>query len=196
MADTKVLVIDNYDSFVYNIVDVLARLGAESIVLRNDEVSPKIARRLKPDRIVISPGPGNPLNPRDSGRAPDIVREMARNTPVLGICLGHQIIGLLYGAKVERAPKPMHGKTSPVEHYGHKLYRGVPRVFQAMRYHSLAVYDPPEELQVDSVSLDDKVIMGISHAELPVYGVQFHPESIGTPHGEVIVRNFLDDPWP
>ena len=194
--DTLVLIIDNYDSFVYNIVNVLAELGARSIVVRNNEITPSGAERLRPDRVIISPGPGSPLNSRDVGASPEIVRRMARRgVPVLGICMGHQIIGVTYGAKVRRARRIMHGKTDTIEHRGGPLYRGVPVRFTAMRYHSLVIDEPPEELVVNAVSLGDGEIMGIRHVEHPVHGVQFHPESIASPWGPRVLRNFLDNPW-
>ncbi len=196
MADTLVLVIDNYDSFVYNLVNVLAELGARSIVVRNDEISVRGVERLNPDRIVISPGPGSPLKPRDIGVSIEVVRRLGWRIPILGVCLGHQAIGVAYGARVRRAKRIMHGKTDLVRHVGGKLYRGVPREFMAMRYHSLVIDDLPDALVVEAVSVTDGEIMGVRHAEHPVYGVQFHPESIGTPHGPQILKNFLDDPWP
>ncbi len=196
MADTLVLIIDNYDSFVYNLVNVLAELGARSIVVRNDEISVRGVERLNPDRIVISPGPGSPLKPRDIGVSIEVVRRLGWRIPVLGVCLGHQAIGVAYGARVRRAKRIMHGKTDLVRHEGGKLYRGVPREFVAMRYHSLVIDDLPDVLMVEAVSATDGEIMGVRHVEHPVYGVQFHPESIGTPHGPQILKNFLDDPWP
>ncbi len=196
MADTLVLIIDNYDSFVYNLVHVLAELGARSIVVRNDEITPGGAARINPDRIIISPGPGSPLNPRDVGNAPGIVREAARRgIPVLGVCMGHQIVATVYGAEIRRAKRIMHGKMDTVEHYGDKLFSGIPRLFTAMRYHSLVADNPPEHLIVTARSATDGEIMGIRHAEHPVHGVQFHPESIGTLYGPRLLRNFLDNPW-
>ncbi len=194
MSDV-VLVIDNYDSFVYNIVDVLAKIGVKSIVVRNDEITVKGVERIRPDRIILSPGPGNPLNRRDVGITPDVVRELGPRIPILGICLGHQVIGAVYGSRIRRARTVRHGKQSPIEHYGGELYRGVPTRFRAMRYHSLVVDDPPETLVVTAKSLDDGEIMGVRHADYPVHGVQFHPESVGTPHGEVILKNFIDNPY-
>ena len=195
-GDTLVLLIDNYDSFVYNIVNVLAELGARTIVVRNDEITPAGAERINPDRVIISPGPGSPLNPRDVGVSIEVVKRMARRgTPVLGVCMGHQVVGVAYGARVRRARRIMHGKTDTVEHYGDKLYAGVPREFTAMRYHSLVIDEPPEELRVTARSRSDGEIMGVRHVEHPVHGVQFHPESVGTPLGPRILRNFLDDPW-
>ena len=195
MPDTLVLVIDNYDSFVYNIVNVLAELGARSIVVRNDEISVRGVERLNPDRIIISPGPGSPLKPRDIGVSIEVVRRLGWRIPVLGVCLGHQAIGVAYGARVRRAKRIMHGKTDRVRHMGGKLYRGVPEEFTAMRYHSLVLDDIPDVLRVEAVSVTDGEVMGVRHVEHPVHGVQFHPESIGTPLGPRILKNFLDDPW-
>ncbi len=195
MADTLVLVIDNYDSFVYNLVDVLANLGARSIVVRNDEITVRGVERMNPDRIIISPGPGSPLKPRDVGISIEVVRRLGWRIPILGVCLGHQVIGVAYGARVRRAKRIMHGKTDTIIHEGGKLYRGVPREFTAMRYHSLVIDDLPPVLRVEARSATDGEIMGVRHVEHPVHGVQFHPESIGTPHGPQILKNFLDDPW-
>jgi len=195
-VDTLVLLIDNYDSFVYNIVHVLAELGARTLVVRNDEITVEGALRLRPDRVIISPGPGSPLNPRDVGISPQLVREAARRgIPVLGICMGHQVVAAAYGAGIRRARRIMHGKTDTVVHSGDSLYRGIPREFTAMRYHSLVADEPPEELKITAWSKTDGEIMGLRHVEHPVHGVQFHPESIGTPLGPRLLRNFLDNPW-
>jgi len=186
------LIVDNYDSFVYNIAHYVAELGSRPLVLRNDEVTVKMVERIRPDRIIISPGPGHPADPRDVGNSPDIVREFAPRVPLLGVCLGHQIIGHVFGASIRRARTIKHGKTSQIRHYGGPLYLGVPEVFTAMRYHSLVVDNLPDVLAVEAVSLDDGEIMGIRHVEYPTYGVQFHPESVGTPLGKRIIKNFLD----
>jgi len=186
------LIVDNYDSFVYNIAHYVAELGSRPLVLRNDEVTVKMVERIRPDRIIISPGPGHPADPRDVGDSPDIVREFAPRTPLLGVCLGHQIIGHVFGASIRRARTIKHGKTSQIRHSGGPLYLGIPEVFTAMRYHSLVVDNLPDVLAVEAVSLDDGEIMGIRHVEYPVYGVQFHPESVGTPLGKRIIKNFLD----
>ena len=186
------LIVDNYDSFVYNIAHYVAELGSRPLVLRNDEVSVKIVERIRPDRIVISPGPGHPANPRDVGASIDIVREFAGRVPILGVCLGHQIIGVVFGAEVRRAKTIKHGKTSQVRHMGGPLSVGVPEVFTAMRYHSLVIDKVAPSLVVDAVSLDDGEVMGVRHVEYPVYGVQYHPESVGTPLGKKIIKNFLD----
>ncbi|ACB40108.1 aminodeoxychorismate/anthranilate synthase component II [Pyrobaculum neutrophilum] len=186
------LIVDNYDSFVYNIAHYVGELGSRPLVLRNDEVTVKIVERIRPDRIIISPGPGHPANPRDVGNSPDIVREFSGRIPILGVCLGHQIIGHVFGAKIRRAKTIKHGKTSQVRHLGGPLYRGVPEVFQAARYHSLVVDELPQVLVAEAYSLDDGEVMGLRHVEHPVYGVQFHPESVATPLGKRILKNFLD----
>jgi len=186
------LIIDNYDSFVYNIAQYVAELGSRPVVVRNDEISVKAIERMRPDRIIISPGPGSPINPRDVGISPDVVTHFAGKVPILGVCMGHQVIGVVFGAKVRRARQIMHGKTSVVKHMGGPLYVGVPEQFVAMRYHSLVIDDVPSQLIVDAVSLDDGEIMGIRHVEYPVFGVQYHPESIGTEVGKRILKNFLD----
>ncbi len=186
-----ILVIDNYDSFVYNIVDMLSNTGVRSIVVRNDEITVSGVKRVNPDAVIISPGPGHPSNPRDSGVSFHVVDRLGDTTPILGICLGHQIIGAVYGAKIRSARTIKHGKTSPIRHNGDKLYDGIPQEFEGMRYHSLAVDEPPPELEVTAVSLDDGEIMGIRHRKHPVVGVQFHPESVGTRHGLQILKNFF-----
>ncbi len=186
------LIVDNYDSFVYNLAQMIGELGSRPLVIRNDELTVKMVERIRPDRIVISPGPGTPLNERDVGVSPHVVRVFGPRVPILGVCLGHQIIGVVYGARIRRARTIKHGKTSQVRHSGGPLYMGVRNPFTAMRYHSLALDDVPPSLNVEAVSLDDGEIMGVRHVEYPVYGVQFHPESIGTDEGYRIMRNFLD----
>ncbi len=163
--------------------------------MRNDEVTVSGIERIDPDRIILSPGPGTPLRSSDVGVSLRVVEELGPYIPVLGICLGHQAIGVAYGARVRRARRIMHGKTSRVEHNGGRLYAGVPRVFTAMRYHSLVLDDIPGCLEVTAVSREDGEVMGIRHKRYPVHGVQFHPESIGTPYGPRILRNFLEDPY-
>jgi len=191
-----VLIIDNYSSFVYNIVHTIAATGARSIVVRNDEITVTGIERIDPDRIIISPGPGTPLRRRDIGVSIEVIERLGPYTPILGICLGHQAVGVAYGAGIRRARRIMHGKTSIIEHYGDKLYAGVPRRFTAMRYHSLVLDEPlPGELIVTARSIGDGEVMGVRHRKHPVHGVQFHPESIGTPDGERILRNFLEDPY-
>lgn len=186
------LIIDNYDSFTYNIVQYVGELGSRPVVVRNDEVSLGAVERINPDRIIISPGPGHPENPRDVGISRDTVRRFAPRVPILGVCLGHQIIGSVFGARIRHAKAIRHGKISPIRHYGGALYSGVPEVFKAMRYHSLVVDEVPAELVVDAISLDDGEIMGIKHIEYRTFGVQFHPESVGTEFGKLILKNFLD----
>lgn len=184
-----VLVIDNYDSFTYNLVQYLGELGAEVLVRRNDQVTLDEIAALRPERIVISPGPGNP---EDGGISNDVIRACGPATPVLGVCLGHQCIGHVYGGVVTRAPRLMHGKTSSVYHNGQGLFNGVPSPFKATRYHSLIVEEPlPEVLQVTAFTRDGEV-MALRHRDYPVTGVQFHPESILTEHGKRILQNFLN----
>lgn len=184
-----ILVIDNYDSFTYNLVQYLGELGAELTVYRNDQVSLQEIKDLNPERIVISPGPGDP---DDGGVSNDVINQFGSTVPILGVCLGHQCIGQVYGGKVQRAPRLMHGKTSPVYHNGDGLFYGVPSPFNATRYHSLIVEEPlPDSLQVIAFTSEGEV-MGLRHKEFPVVGVQFHPESILTEHGKKILRNFLD----
>lgn len=186
------LIVDNYDSFVYNIAHYVGELGSRPLVLRNDEVTVKIVERIRPDRIIISPGPGHPANPRDVGNSPDIVREFSGRIPMLGVCLGHQIIGYVFGARLRQARTIKHGKVGQVRHVGGPLYRGVPEVFLAARYHSLVVDDLPPALAAEAYSLDDNEVMGLRHVEHLTFGVQFHPESIASPHGKRILKNFLD----
>jgi anthranilate synthase/aminodeoxychorismate synthase-like glutamine amidotransferase len=183
-----VLVIDNYDSFTYNLVQYLGELGAEVLVRRNDQVTLEEIAALRPERIVISPGPGNP---EDGGISNDVIRAFGPVTPLLGVCLGHQCIGHVYGGVVTRAARLMHGKTSSVYHNGQGLFNGVPSPFKATRYHSLIVEEPlPEPLQVTAFTRDGEV-MALRHRDYPVTGVQFHPESILTEHGKRILVNFL-----
>ena len=184
-----IVVIDNYDSFTYNLVQYLGELGAEIRVFRNDQVTLEEIRALKPDHIVISPGPGDP---DDGGISNQVIRELGPTIPVLGVCLGHQCIGHVYGDKVSRAPRLMHGKTSSIYHKGKGLFDGIPSPFRATRYHSLIVEDPlPDCLEVTAFTRDGEV-MGLRHKAYPVVGVQFHPESILTEHGKRILQNFLD----
>ena len=185
-----ILLIDNYDSFTFNLVHFLGDLGAACVVKRNDALSVEEAMALKPEAIVLSPGP---CTPNEAGICVDLVRAAAGKIPLLGVCLGHQAIGQAFGGKVVRAPEPVHGKTSPVYHENTDLFAGLPNPFTATRYHSLIVKrsDLPEELVVTAF-IQDGIIMGLRHATLPVYGVQFHPESIATSHGHDILKNFLD----
>jgi anthranilate synthase/aminodeoxychorismate synthase-like glutamine amidotransferase len=183
-----VLVIDNYDSFTYNLVQYLGELGAAVDVRRNDKVTVEEIAARRPSHIVISPGPGDP---EDGGVSNDAIRAFGATIPVLGVCLGHQCIGHVYGGVVTRAPRLMHGKTSSVYHNGHGLFNGVPSPFTATRYHSLIVEEPlPEALAVTAFTRDGEV-MALQHRDYPVVGVQFHPESILTEHGRRILQNFL-----
>ncbi len=183
-----ILVIDNYDSFTYNLVQYLGELGAELTVRRNDQITADEIRRLAPDHIVISPGPGAP---QDGGVSLEVIREFYRDTPILGVCLGHQCIGAAFGGRVDRAPRLMHGKTSPIYHYGSGLFEGLPSPFQATRYHSLLVHEPlPDCLQVTAFTSEGEV-MALKHKTAPLVGVQFHPESILTEYGKDILQNFL-----
>jgi anthranilate synthase/aminodeoxychorismate synthase-like glutamine amidotransferase len=183
-----ILVIDNYDSFTYNLVQYLGELGAELTVARNDQMTLDDIRRLAPSHMVISPGPGDPT---DGGISNDAIREFHRTTPILGVCLGHQCIGHTFGGTVNRAPRLMHGKTSSVYHDGRGLFEGVPSPFEAGRYHSLIVREPlPEGFKVTAFTKEGEV-MGLRHKQYPLEGVQFHPESVLTPFGKQILSNFL-----
>jgi anthranilate synthase/aminodeoxychorismate synthase-like glutamine amidotransferase len=188
-----VFVLDNYDSFTYNLVQYMGELGAEMIVRRNDELTPAEVEALQPDRILISPGP---CTPQDAGISMDLIRHFAnsrRRIPILGVCLGHQAIGAVFGGEVIRAPKLMHGKTSEVEHDGKTIFTGIPSTMTCTRYHSLIVSEKalPKELEISARTADGETIMGLRHRELPIEGVQFHPESVLTVHGKQIIQNFL-----
>jgi anthranilate synthase/aminodeoxychorismate synthase-like glutamine amidotransferase len=185
-----ILVIDNYDSFTYNLVQYLGALGAKLEVVRNDAVDTAAIAALRPERIVISPGPGTPDG---AGVTLEVIRQLSATTPILGVCLGHQAIGQAFGATVSRARRQMHGKTSSIEHDGRGVFRGLPTPFSATRYHSLAVLSEtvPPDLEISARS-DDGEIMGLRHRERPVEGVQFHPESILTEHGKTLLQNFLE----
>jgi anthranilate synthase component II len=190
VAGPRVLVIDNYDSFVYNLVQYLGELGAEPVVHRHDQVTLAELEALAPDAVLVSPGPGRP---EDAGVSNDAIRTFGeRGVPVLGVCLGHQCIGQLYGSDVVRAPRVMHGKTSTISHDGAGVFAGLPNPITATRYHSLVVErdSVPEVLAVTAES-EDGLVMGLRHRELPVEGVQFHPESILTESGHDLLRNFL-----
>ena len=190
----KVLVIDNYDSFVYNLVQYIGELGGDPVVYRNDEISLSQAQELRPDRIVISPGPGDPKYARYFGECAKIIRTMGPETPLLGVCLGHQGIIFCHGGNVVRAKKLMHGKSSTIEHDGRGIFRGVENPFEATRYHSLVGErsSMPDCLEVTAFARDDGEVMGIRHREHPILGVQFHPESILTTEGKKIITAFLE----
>lgn len=184
------LVIDNYDSFTYNLVQYFGELGATLHVVRNDEKSVEELTALKPERVVISPGP---CTPSEAGVSVEAIRAFSGKVPVLGVCLGHQSIGQAFGGKIVRAKRLMHGKTSPIRHNGKDLFENLPNPFEATRYHSLVVEREslPACLEVTAVAEDDGEIMGIRHRELPIWGVQFHPESILTAAGKALLANFL-----
>jgi anthranilate synthase/aminodeoxychorismate synthase-like glutamine amidotransferase len=182
-----ILVIDNYDSFTYNLVQYLGELGEDLRVYRNDRITLEEIERLKPSRIVISPGPGTPA---DAGLTEDIIRSFHKTTPILGVCLGHQAIGEVFGGKIVRAPTLMHGKTSEIFHDSKGLFKGLPQGFPATRYHSLMVTQVPLSLEI-SAETKDGVVMGLRHREYPTEGIQFHCESIMTIVGKNILKNFL-----
>ena len=185
-----VCVIDNYDSFTYNLVQYLGELGAEVTVMRNDAVSLDDIARVNPEHIVISPGPGRP---EDAGITMDVIKRFGQKTPILGVCLGHQAIGAVFGGSVVRASVPMHGKTSTIEHDSRGVFAGITEPFVASRYHSLVVAEKglPADLEVSARTKDEGTIMGLRHRQWPIHGVQFHPESILTGEGHRILRNFL-----
>jgi anthranilate synthase/aminodeoxychorismate synthase-like glutamine amidotransferase len=184
------LVIDNFDSFTYNLVQYFGQLGVAQRVYRNNEITPEQAVALNPDRVLISPGP---CSPTEAGVSLDVIRAFAGRKPLLGVCLGHQSIGHAYGGKVVRADRLMHGKTSPILHRNTDLFRGLPQGFAATRYHSLVVERAsfPAELEITAETAEGE-IMGLRHRTLPIWGVQFHPESIATEGGMQILRNFLE----
>jgi len=183
------LVIDNYDSFTYNLVQYFGELGADPVVKRNDAITPEEVEKVRPERIVISPGPGTPA---DAGISMEVIRRMGKTTPILGVCLGHQCIAEVYGGKVVRAERLMHGKTSPIRHEGSGVFAGLPNPFEATRYHSLMVEKSsvPACLRITADTAEGE-IMGLQHREFSVHGVQFHPESILSREGKDLLRNFL-----
>jgi anthranilate synthase/aminodeoxychorismate synthase-like glutamine amidotransferase len=185
----RVLVIDNYDSFVYNLVQYLGELGAEPLVHRHDELALAQIISLDPDAVLISPGPGRP---EDAGLSNEVIRHFAGKRPILGVCLGHQCIGQVFGGEVVRAPEVMHGKTSLIRHTGVGVFAGLPNPIEATRYHSLIVdrASMPSALEI-TAETDDGIVMGVRHREVAVEGVQFHPESILTASGHDLLRNFL-----
>ena len=188
-----VFVLDNYDSFTYNLVQYMGELGAEMVIRRNDELTPAEVEALRPDRILISPGP---CTPQDAGISIELIKHFSsggRTVPILGVCLGHQAIGAAFGGNVVRAAKLMHGKTSEVEHDGKTIFTGLPSAMTCTRYHSLIVAEEglPEELEVSARTADGETIMALRHRELPIEGVQFHPESVLTTNGKKLIENFL-----
>ncbi len=184
-----ILMIDNYDSFTYNLVHYLGELGEKVLVFRNDKITIEDVGKLNPDMVVISPGP---CTPKEAGISVDLIKEFAGRIPILGVCLGHQSIGYAFGGNIVRAKRLLHGKTSQIYHYGKSIYEGVPTPFEATRYHSLLVEGSslPDELEVTAWTDEDE-IMGIRHKEYLIEGVQFHPESILTKHGKDLLRNFV-----
>ena len=189
----KILVIDNYDSFVYNIAQILGELKTEPVVVRNDKITLKQVREMSPDAIVISPGPGHPANRKYFGVCTDIIRELGPTIPILGVCLGHQGIVHAFGGKVVNAKKVRHGKTSPIQYSQDGLFQNVANPFRATRYHSLVAEQDsiPACLEVTARATDDGEIMGISHKEYLIKGVQFHPESVLTGEGRRMLQNFI-----
>jgi anthranilate synthase component 2 len=183
----KLLMIDNYDSFTYNLVHLFEELGAEVVTVRNDAITVDEAAALAPDRLVVSPGPGRPA---DAGVSIEVIRRLGETTPTLGVCLGHQAIVEAYGGTVGQARALLHGKASVVTHDGRGVYEGLPDELEVGRYHSLAATAVPDELTVTAQTADGEV-MGVRHARLPIEGVQFHPESLLTPLGPELARNFL-----
>ena len=182
-----ILLVDNYDSFTYNLAHLFGELGAEVVVRRNDELTPDEAEQLEPSHLVISPGPGRP---EDAGATPEILRRLSIRVPTLGVCLGHQALVQVHGGEVGQARHLVHGKATNVAHDGRGIFSGLPEDFQAGRYHSLAATTVPEVFEISATS-DDGEVMAVRHRELPVDGVQFHPESVLTPNGRDIARNFL-----
>jgi anthranilate synthase/aminodeoxychorismate synthase-like glutamine amidotransferase len=185
----KILIIDNYDSFTYNLVQYFGVLGCEVVVKRNDEITIAEGEALAPDRICISPGPGRPEN---AGISNEVIRALGRKTPILGVCLGHQCIGAVFGGEIVSAPRLMHGKTSPIRHRGAGVFKSLPDPFEATRYHSLIVRRDafPPSLEITAETAEGE-IMGLQHREFPIHGVQFHPESVLTGEGMHLLENFL-----
>jgi len=185
-----IIIIDNYDSFTYNLVQYIGTLNPDLEVHRNDKITLDEIRKIKPERIVISPGPGKP---EDAGLSIDVVKEFGESTPIFGICLGHQAITVAFGGKVDMANEIVHGKTSKITHSGSVIFNDIPKTFEATRYHSLVAIEDsfPKELNV-TAKTDNGLIMALEHKEYPVFGVQFHPESIVTEHGMDMVKNFLE----
>ena len=184
-----ILLIDNYDSFTWNLAQYFGELGAPPVVKRNDEISVEDVSEMRPERIVISPGPGRP---EQAGISIEVIRRFGPATPLLGVCLGHQGIGIAFGGEVVRAPQLMHGKTSAVSHDGKGVFRGVSQPFTAGRYHSLVIADPLPPALESAARTDDGTIMGVRHRTLPIHGVQFHPESVLTGEGRQLLKNFLE----
>ena len=185
----KILVIDNYDSFTYNLVQLLGRYKNDLVIKRNDEITADNIEKLSPDKILISPGPGKP---EDSNVSLTAVKNFGKKIPVLGVCLGHQVIGMIFGGKVVKAPILMHGKVSAISHDNRTIFKNIPQKFFATRYHSLIIERKsiPAELEI-SAETDDRIVMGVRHKKYPIEGIQFHPESFLTSEGETIIKNWL-----
>lgn len=185
-----ILVIDNYDSFTYNLVQYLGEMNMELNVVRNDKITIEGIRKLKPQAIVISPGP---CTPKEAGVSVPLIKEFFKEIPILGVCLGHQSIGEAFGGDVVKAPTVVHGKTSEILHEGKGIFNSIPNRFHATRYHSLVIAPKtmPKDLEV-TAKTDDGVVMGVQHKQYPIFGVQFHPESIATQHGKILLRNFVE----
>ncbi|MEM0097499.1 MAG: aminodeoxychorismate/anthranilate synthase component II [Conexivisphaerales archaeon] len=186
------IIIDNYDSFVYNIAQLVEENGSRAVVVRNDEVSVSGIDRIRPDRIIISPGPGTPESRTDVGISIAVIRKLGYRYPIMGICLGHQIIGYTFGAKIRHARSIMHGKISKIQVIKRdRIFSGIPDEFSAARYHSLVVSEVQEPLETMAISVEDKEVMAIRHREQNIFGVQFHPESLGTAYGKTVLANFM-----
>ncbi len=194
----KTLIIDNYDSFTYNLYQCVGELGGNPVVKRNDAITLIEVRNGGYTHIIISPGPGDPTDPHYFGVCKETILECGKETPLLGVCLGHQGIVAAFGGKVVRAPRIMHGKTSPIIHSGKGVFQGLPSPFKGMRYHSLVgdIATIPDCLEVTATAQDDGQVMGVRHREFPIEGIQFHPESIGTEHGIKLIENFLHNFLP
>lgn len=185
-----ILIIDNYDSFTYNLVQYLGEMNVELNIVRNDKITLEEIRKMHPEAIVISPGP---CTPKEAGVSVPLIKEFYKDIPILGVCLGHQSIGEAFGGDVVKAPSVVHGKTSEVQHEGKGIFKSIPNRFLATRYHSLVIEPTtmPSELEV-TAKTQDGVVMGVQHRQYPIFGVQFHPESIATQHGKVLLRNFVE----
>jgi len=191
----KILVLDNYDSFVYNLVQYIGEIGAEPHVFRNDAITLKNIQDMNPKGIIISPGPGTPENPKDIGICMDVIKKVGKEIPILGVCLGHQAIVYVFGGKILQAKTIMHGKTSEISHDGNSIFKGIKNPIQVMRYHSLIAdskFFPNDKLNIIAKTTDRNEIFAVMHKKYPIYGVQFHPESIGTENGKLLIRNFLE----
>ena len=191
----KILVLDNYDSFVYNLVQYIGEIGAEPHVFRNDAITLKNIQDMNPKGIIISPGPGTPENPKDIGICMDVIKKVGKEIPILGVCLGHQAIVYVFGGKIVQAKTIMHGKTSEISHDGNSIFKGIKNPIQVMRYHSLIAdskFFPNDKLNIIAKTTDRNEIFAVMHKKYPIYGVQFHPESIGTENGKLLIRNFLE----